>query len=357
MRRVVVLVVAALVGAGFAGHFVNSSAATADGASLSQSALSAQLTVLSQNPGFACYLAAASGFSGTVGADYASASTAARWATLQLVGLRIEQYAAVNDDWNAATANLTLADSEYASDLTEAEGATQASSTTGAAPCPLTASAALRALPAWFRQTELLQYSATQAFELRLKDVIPLTLAGIRATYNADPSEYDTLCAILAVVPESSVTAFESAASKGDSATELVAKYNIDTQLTNGSIGCYPPSSADYTDLAQFTTGLALNTFSQPYGQATYEGVNCDYFLGLTKRETNSFKAVETAVYYNAVESNEAVASQNEESLLDASNISVSKNLGRWSAASAGILPPGHPAKTDTPNGGTGLAP
>lgn len=349
----VVGLVVLLVGAGFAGALVNTTGVSAGGATVSASTLRSELAVIATHPAFDCYLGpslASSEINVEVTATPAQidAGTAAQWAALQVKGLAVEQYVKEHYGWHVTAAQLAAAQTSYASDLSNLAANDEVS-------CPTSASAAVAALPAWFRNGQLAQDAASQVFTEHVKGTVPLTKAGLEKVYDADPAAYDTICLALVEVPDGArKAAFLNASEHGhESVAQLAKTYSIDSSAkSGGTLGCYAPSSGDYSAAAGYTKGVALNHFPTT-PQVDSQGDS--YFLTATARTPNSFAAVESVILQEALSANANLASEEQTALLQTESVTVSPEFGRWTPSLGSVRVLLRPSRADTPNGGAGL--
>lgn len=353
MRRVVVGLVVVLVGAGFAGALAGTTGVGVGGATVSTSTLRSELAVIATHPDYDCYLGPSLASTQidvavTATASQIDAGTAAQWAALQVKGVAVEQYVEDHYGWRVTAAELAATQKSYVSDLTNLAANDDVS-------CPTSASAAVAALPAWFRNDQLAQDAASEVFTKHVKGTIALTKAGLEKVFDSDPAAYDTICVGLVEVPDGArEAAFLNASEHGhETVAQLARTYSIDTSAkSGGAVGCYAPSSGDYTAVVGWTKGMALDHFPT----TPQDNIDGDaYFLTATKREPNTFAAVESVILQEALSANANLASDEQLALLQTEAVTVNPEFGRWTPAEATVRILLRPSRADTPDGGAGL--
>jgi hypothetical protein len=359
VRRVIVLIVVALVGAAFAGQLIGAKAISVNGTGLSDSTVRAELAAIHATPSYGCYVnALLSIHTASTNAQFNTASTdaqfnvagAASWTRIQIEGLNVLGYVERHYHWHATAAELKLARSEYVNDLT-------AGSTATGAKCATSASVALKQLPAWFLNDQLIQNAASEIYVSHLASAVPLTESGLTTYFNDHPSYYDTICVSIAVVPVASAPAFAQAQANGESVSALARKYSADPSAKKGGAdGCYSPTSSAYEDVRADTTGTALNTFpAQGLEESSSTGSEYVLYVAPTKLTRNSFAAAAQMVLADAQNYNEQLASLGQSQLLLHASVFVEPGLGTWEPAKGIVVPAKRPAKFVTPNSGAGL--
>lgn len=349
MRRIVLGLVVALIGAGFAGRLVSTSAIEINGQTVSTTLVRAELAVIASQPNYACYLSYSFGSPVTTNGSSLDASTVADWTSLQVQGIAAIQYDQSHYHWRMTAAQMVGAEDAYASDLDGKVADAQGD-------CPVTAQAAIGALPTWFLDTELTQSAASGVYTEHLSGAIPLTPAGLKKFYDADPTAFDTVCIAIVEVPTGArESAFESAVKHGESVRTLAKDFSIlSTAATGGNEGCYTPSTANYGTIVDATDSLALDRFP-----ATPQDVEQGdaYFVAATKRTSNAFAKVEGDVLSVAETENADLASLEINSLLHTTPVSINPAFGRWRSGVSSVITLARPPKPVTPNAGAGLAP
>jgi hypothetical protein len=363
MRRVVLLIVVALVGAGFAGRLVGANGVSVNGTGASNATIRAELAVLQQSSSYACYIGTFVGFNTKSNANAFNAKGAAAWSRLQVEGLNVLGYVERTFHWYPTAQDLKLARSEYENDLTaEAANANP--------PCAGTAAEALAHLPTWFLNDQLSQNAASVEYLSRLKGAIPLTTQGTMNFYNAHPEDYDTICISYALVPAANVEPFLESRSQGMSVSNLAKKYSADPTAKSGGVyGCYPPTSEYYAAARLAVLGTPLNTFPDSGPVTTIEGGEYVQFYSPTKRTPNSYEVAAQQVFMDVQQYNAELASLGQTRILQHAQVYVDPAFGTWQAITGFcvsdeepsksfgcVLPLTKPAKVVTPNAGAGLA-
>ncbi len=349
MRRLVVLLVIALVGAGLAGRFVGASAVQVNATTLSNSTMRAELDTLHAHPSYACYLNALIKINTKSTATRFNAAGVATWTKIQVEGLNVVDYVEKTYHWSPTAKELATARVGYANDLTAAAGSAGVT-------CASSASTALAELPSWFLTNQLTQNAASEEYVAHLPHAVPVTDAGLHAFYNAHPTYYQTICISVAYVPAAKGQAFARSQAAGMSVSDLAKTYSVDPTAKSGGVyGCYGPTSSSYTIVREYTTGTPLNTFpTTPRIDQTSSGTFLLY-VAPTKRTNNPFDKVASQVLIDVQNYNAALASLSQGALLASSAVSVDPAYALWNPTKGSVSALVTPPKKVTPNAGAGL--
>ncbi len=347
MRRLVVFIVLALVGAGLYGWALSSTAVSVDQSRVTNSTFLTELRTIAKTPTIQCYLDALSrtNFGAGAGGDTIAASGAATWSNLRIEGLSVDQYVRSTFHYTPSAHALAEAQSSLEEELTAAATSAQYN-------CPGTSAMALADMPAEMRNAEIKDQAMSTYLVSRLDTTIPLTAASLRTYYAAHVSQYDTLCVSIAVVPPTSLSAFTTAQSSGLSVAELAKKYSIDASASKGgAYGCFAPSSSSYDSVRADVGTTKLNSFSSTPQYITDSGTQVALFVAPTKETVTPFASAASAVLSDIQSLNSTYASSEEESILRASAIGVNPAFGRWGVASSSSNPsvfvPALPSSSD----------
>jgi hypothetical protein len=348
VRRLIALLVVALVGATVFGLSNGSSGLGVNGARVSASTFRSELAAISTTPILQCYLTALDpvDFGTGGGSQTMAAAGVAAWTRLRIEGLSITQFATSHLKFVPSAAILSEAETSLESELTQAASA--AASKDGA--CPGTASAALAAMPTEMRNAEIEGQAASLYLVSRLDGTIPLTSTKLEAFYTSHVADYDTLCVSIAVVPLTQTTAFTTAQAGGESVADLAKQFSIDSSKTKGgAAGCFPPSNASYSSVRSDVLSTALNTFESTPQYINDNGTEEALFVAPTKRTVTPFAQAESAVLADVQSQNASTANTEEESILDRAAIDVDPAFGQWALESTGptVIVPSLPAKVD----------
>jgi len=349
MRRLVVLLAVALVGAGLAGRFVSADATRVNGSSISSVTLRAELQVIHDHPQLACYLNALYGMNTASSSVAFNATGTASWTQMQVEGLAITDWVSRHDHWTPSKVNIPQATTEFINELTNAAQAHSATCT--ASPASVVAS-----LPKWFVKNLVVNEAASVWLLKSTPGTYPLTSAGLESYYNSHKDFYDTICISVAVVNYSNLSAFQSDMAAGKSIAELAAKYSEDPSGSKGgAYGCYTPSSQGYSEVRKDTYGTPLNTFPTTFSTVNYAGANVALYVAPTKRTPNSFADAQAVVLADVRSYNASLASDEQKALLSLAGVYVNPSLGRWSASSLKVNALSTPSPAVTPGGGAAL--
>lgn len=352
MRRLTVLFIVALLGAGFFGYSNFSSGISANGTKLSSKAFRSEITAITTNPNLQCYVSALTtrNFSAGAGKETVSSAATSAWANILIEGTTIDQYVTSHFHVNfSAPQQKAQAKASLEAEMTQA-------ATSNSLSCPGTSADAVNAMPSEMRAS-LIEAQAASLFLLnKLDTTIPMTVANIKAYYAQHISDYDTICVSVAVVAPSQVSAFTAAQSSGASVGELAKKFSVDKSAANGgSYGCYSPTSSNYASVRSDTVKLPLNTYAAPQG-INYGGQTYALYVAATKRTSTPFAQAANAVVSDVQNVNASSASTVKQNILYAAAVSVDPAFGRWGlnqTTGPGVFAPALPATTSVVSPGT----
>jgi hypothetical protein len=342
VRRLIALLVFALVGALLYGLSNNASGLSVNGSTISNSTFRSELSAISTNPTLECYVGAldpASFAPGGGGASIAAAGAAA-WANLRIEGISIVQYATIALKFHPDAATLAKAQSSLEGELSEAS----ANLTT---PCTGTAAQALAAMPPEMRTFEVAAQAASLDLVAKLNTTIPLTTSSLMEYYKTHTADYDTICVSVAVVALTQITQFNAAQSAGQSVAELAQKFSMDQSgQKGGAYGCFGPSDSSFSGVRSDTIASPLNTFPTTPQYITYNNQTAALFVAPTKRTVTPFATAEPSVLGDLENLNASAANNEKEDILAHSSIAVDPAFGRWGLTSSGptVFAPATPA-------------
>lgn len=345
MRRLVALLVIALLGATLYGLSNNSSGISVNGSTVSSSTFRSELAAISSNATLDCYVSALDPFSFAAGAGGASmnAAGAAAWANLRVEGIAIDEYASKNLKYHPDAAALAKA-------RTSLEGELSAASASLSTPCIGTSTQALSEMPTEMRNFEIASQAASLDLVARLNKTIPLTLASMKQYYSTHTSDYDTICVSVAVVDPTQVAAFNAAQKAGMNVAALAKKFSADPSGQKGGVyGCFGPSSSSFSGVRTATLSTPLNTFPTTPEQITYNNSPAALFVAPTSRTPTPFATAESAVLSDLENANASSANTEKENILYYSAIGIDPAFGRWGLSTSGptVFAPAVPASGD----------
>jgi hypothetical protein len=345
VRRLVALLVVALIGATAFGLSSASSGLGVNGARVSGNTFRTELAAITATPALQCYLTALDpvSFASGGGNETMAASGAAAWANLRIQGITITQYAKSHLKYRPTAATLAAAEASLESELTQAAAAKQYS-------CPGTSAAALAAMPGEMRNAEIASQASSLYLVSKLDTTIPLTAKSMEAYYASHTSSYDDLCVSIAVVPLSQTSAFAAAQAGGESVAALATQFSIDPSKTTGGVaGCFAPSSTSYVSVRSDVSTTALNTFPTTPQYINDNGATDALFVAPTKRTPTPYAQAQSAVLADLQNQNASSANTVEETILYRAAIEVDPAFGRWGLNTTGpsVFAPNLPAKVD----------
>ncbi|MDE3064229.1 MAG: hypothetical protein KGJ36_00970 [Acidobacteriota bacterium] len=331
MRRLVTLLVVALVGAGLYGWSGASSGVQVSGQQVAAGTLRSELGAIAASSTLACYLSAlgSASFTPGSGGDTLSAAGAAAWTQLRVEGLAIEQYVSARLHHRLSARELAVASSSLAGELT----------TAAAGRCAGTSSQALGAMTTEMRDQQVRAQAASLYLVGRLSTTIPLTSSSLHAYYASHAASYDTLCISVAVVAPTKASAFRADQSSGMSVVALVHKYSLDgpSAARGGALGCFAPGQNGYSTVRQDVATATLNTFpSTPRPFVANNGLSYDLYIALTKRTATPFASASPQVYADVQSLNAGSAGVVKENILYRAAVAVDPAFGRWGLATSG---------------------
>jgi hypothetical protein len=350
VRRILASLVLAVVGVPLLAINYGNAAVTGGHYSLSRYDFAHEVNAISTNAAMACYVTNLWGvtFASGAGTNTIDETTITTWANLRLEGLAEITYAedhfglVYNSDVlsNAAT-NLEAQMGAAAS----ANGADCASLAT-----PLNA---LASLPTSVAASLLQAEAASELMASKLPSRIAETDVSLQAFYQGHLSEYQHICASIALVRPSDVGSFSADQASGLSVAVLAAKYSQDPSATaGGAYGCFDPSS-NARDLVR---GVALNAFGNPQ-TVTVQGQPYSLYVAATSRTQLSFETVVSQVLTDVRNVNSGSIEAAKQGIYQRVGVDVNPLLGRFGSGQqgVGIYAPVSPATTNVPNEGTGL--
>lgn len=332
MRRLVALLVLALLGATLYGLSNNSSGLSVNGTQVTGSNFRTELAAIATNRTLNCYISKIDPASFAAGAGGASmiASGAAAWANLRVEGLAINNYAATTLKFHPDAAVLASARTSLESELSGA-------STGSSSPCPGTAAQALAAMPTEMQNFEIASQAASLDLVAKLNTTVPITLASMHQYYTTHASDYVTICVSVAVVDPTKVAAFDAGERSGLSVAALAQKYSVDSSAKNGgAYGCFGPTSSSYSGVQSATKSTPLNTFPTTPEQINYNNVTAALFVAPTKRTQAPFAQAESSILSTLENANATAANTEKERILYLSAIAVDPAFGRWGLGTNG---------------------
>lgn len=343
MRRVIIFLVLAVVGAGWYGLSGARVALAVNGTSVSQTQFRAELRALATNPGLFCYMSSLDNTALAkpgAGNDTVTAAGATAWANLRVEGIAIDQYVGVALKYHPSAAALSRATTALEGEL--AQAAAQTSNT-----CSGTPAQALAAMPSELRTAEIEDQASSMYLVSKLNATIPLTASAIKTYYLSHRARYDRICVAVAVVAPSNVAAFTAAQSQGLSVAALAKKFSADASAAKGGdYGCYAPSSTSYTSVRNDVGTTPVGHFPTTPLSISYNGGTYALFVAATSKSPTPLAQAQGVVISDIQASNATAANSVKASILYAAAVALDPSFGRWGLAASGptIFAPGLPA-------------
>ena len=348
VRRVIILLVAAILGAGWYGFADSPPAVAVNGASVSTSDLHAELNAFNSHPALFCYVSSlinAAILKPGAGRDSLSTSTEVQWLNLRVEGIAIDRYVSSVLHYRPSAADLTSAQLALEGELTQ--GAAHASQN-----CPGTAAQALAQMPLEMRRAEIEDQASSAYLLSKLNATIPLTPSTIEAYYRTHLSNYENICVAVAIVPQSQLHAFATAQSQGLSVAKLAKKFSIDrsSAAKGGFYGCFSPSSSSYSSVRADIATTALGHFSKtalPY-TPNQGGPTYGLFVGPVSKTPVPFSQAQGVVISDIQTSNATAATSVKANILFAAAVAIDPSLGRWGLSASGpaVFAPALPSQS-----------
>jgi PPIC-type PPIASE domain len=369
VRRVKwLLVLLALLGGGvaWAAFAVPTNAATVNGTTISQDALNSDITAIAGSPDYQCYLnsedylssnGSQQGLPPVTGAgqgqspgDTPTANSAfvatyldtviGHQIVLQLAGER--NVTVTSDDLTAARASLTGQISSVMSEVAQTAEGDNPHFTCGATTAPLTGADVLDTLPASFVDQQV-QFVATASVLQEDLSGVGSSQSDLQAYYERHSSEFDTVCFNAAeFTSQSSAAAAQAAVNSGTAFSAAVS-----SAAQSGTFPCSPivAIAGDLGTDVSTLQGLALNKASAPIS------VNGNYVvLQLSKRSPTPDASVKADVSQEVQEQGSEKAQAAITAAERRSSVTVDPRYGEWQPASAQILTPFVPERSDVLN-------
>ena len=346
MRRLIALLVIALVGATLFGLSNTSSGIGVNGTTVSNSTFRGELSAISSNTTLECYINALAPATYANGAGASVAMTGATaWANLRVEGLAIEHYVTTYLKFHPTSSVLAQAKTSLLSELSQAGTS---------AKCAGTAAKAFKDMPAEMQTFEVASQAASLDLVNKLNTTIPLTVANVQKYYKSHVANYDDLCVSAAVVPLNQVAEFTKAQAAGATVSQLAKQFSEDPSgEKGGALGCYGPTSSSYSSVRADTLSTPLNTFPTTPQYIDYNNSTAALFVAPTKRTVTPFAQAENLVASDIETANASNANTEKEKILYYySVVSVDPAYGRWGLSSSGpsLFAPALPAKANVGN-------
>lgn len=345
MRRVILILVLAVIGAGWYGLAGSKVALAVNGASVSESQFHAELRAFEANPGLFCYMSSLANTALAqrgAGNDSVTAAGETAWANLRVEGIAIDQYVAVALKHHPSAAELASATTSLEGELAQAAAQTSNS-------CAGTPAQALAAMPAELRRAQVEEQASSMYLVSKLNATIPLTATAIKAYYQSHQSRYDRICVAVAVVSPNNLTAFAASQTRGLSVAALAQKYSVDASAAKGgAYGCFSPSSSSYTTVRNDVGTTPVGHFPTSPLSINYNGGTYALFVAATSKSPTPFAQAQGVVISDIQASNATAANSVKASILYAAAVALNPAYGRWGLGSNGptIFAPGLPRDT-----------
>lgn len=354
MRWLVALLVA--VGAGVLGASltVPSSAAFVAGVSIPQSALNSDLSAISSNPGYQCYLDAqlalatqgqAQGFqlygagsSAVIGSTATYTNSFVRYWLNQMVSNEVIAAIAKQRSLRVTSADLAAARTETVDQI---DGTFSQLAQSGIQPqCNESGAAIVAGLPAGFAREQVKNQALSDIVEANAGGYT-LSQSSVEKFFEAHRSVFETIC----------VTEAQLASSSAAGPIEL--KVSGGATLANAApagssaTGCLTPSQASYATINQATTGLKPGALTK-----VLQDQQGSYFLfQLNSRKPSNFSSVSGVARQVMLGTGRQKAAALLQATERRSHITIDPRYGRWLPASStsGIFAPLSPPVASIP--------
>jgi hypothetical protein len=346
VRRLVALLVVALLGATIFGLSSESSGLSVSGTGVSGNTFRSELNAISASPVLQCYLKALDpvSFAPGGGSHTIAASGAAAWANFRIEGIAITNYVKAHLNYHPSASTLAAAKSALESEMDQ-------EATAKTSNCPGTPADALAAMPGEMRTAQIAGEASSIYLVGKLNTTIPLTTKSMETYYASHVSDYDTLCVSIALVPLSNVSAFAKAQAAGESVATLVTQFSVDTTTAKdgGAAGCFPPSNASYTSVRSDVGSTQLNAFETTPQYVSDSGTTVALFVAPTKRTVTPYAQAAAAVLADLQNSNASSAATEEETILYEAAVGLDPAFGKWTLGSTGdsVTASNLPSKND----------
>jgi hypothetical protein len=342
VRRIVALVVIAFLGATLYGLSNASSGISVNGTTVSNATFRSELAAISANLNLRCYITALNpvNYGASAGGESVAATGAASWANLRVEGVAIDQFATSHLGFHATTASLASATASLESEMSQAAISRRY-------PCAGTPAQALASMPAEMRNAQIEAQDASLYLISKLNSTIPITSASLHTYHDGHLAAYDTVCVSIALVPNTSVSAFLADQNAGASVAALAKKYSTDPSGANGgTYGCFSPANRSYSSVRADTIATALKKFPTTPVPISATSV---LFVAPMTRSVTPFAKAESLVLADVRGANAANASAQSQQILYHAAIAVDPAFGRWALTSTGrsVFTLATPAKVD----------
>lgn len=345
MRRVIIFLVLAVLGAGWYGLSGSTIALAVNGTSVSETQFHAELRSFQANPGLFCYMSSLANTALAkqgAGRDTVTVAGEVAWANLRVEGIAIDQYVRVALKHRPSAEELATATSSLEGELSQA--ATQTSNN-----CPGTPAQALAEMPAELRAAQIEDQASSVYLVSKLNATIPLTASAIKSYYLSHRANYDSFCVSVAVVSPTNLTAFAAAQKQGLSVATLAKNFSVDpSKSKGGSYGCFTPTSSSYASVRSDIGTAAVGHFPTSPISISYNGGTYALFVAATSKTPSTLAQAQSVVISDIQTSNATAANNVKASILYDSAVALDPAYGRWGLSSSGpaIFAPGLPTQS-----------
>jgi hypothetical protein len=346
VRRLPLFILLAVVVAACSACDISPSAATVNGAQISESAFHTELDQVSESSSVRCALGLLTGV--TVPKQGAGTATIPTKDADTVLSFMIDQVL-----YNQDLARLkTPVDAIYTS-FARSSLAQYLTPSSGSSPCGVSGAQLVAELPAWYVNQEV-SFIASQARLTATVGHVDLSAAGVDEFYQANPSDFQELCLdALATQTQKEAQADRVKIQQGASFASVAAADSINASLlqsgfsTDGSFPC-EPTSAIGDDEPNWATALedvglkaGVPTPAFLDSSTSDEGGTGDWLvIELVKKEQVPLNGqVVSSIQDYLVSQHETALATEQTRLLRSASVNVDPEFGSWGAIKAGALP------------------
>ena len=344
MRRVILFLVLAVIGAGWYGLSGSTVALAVNGASVSESQFHAELRSFQTNPGLFCYMSSLANTALAkpgAGRDTVTVAGETAWANIRIEGLAIDKYVTVALKFRPTAAELAAATTSLEGELSQA--AAQTSNT-----CPGTPAQALAAMPGELRRAEIEEQASSVYLLSKLNATIPVNASTIKSYFLSHQANYDKVCVAVAVVSPSNLSAFAAAQKRGLSVATLAKQFSVDpSSAKGGAYGCFAPSSSSFASVRNDIGTTAVGHFPTAPLSISYNGGTYALFVAATSRTPSTLAQAQGVVISDIQSQNATSANTVKARILAVAGVALDPTYGRWGLGSSGpaVFVPALPAE------------
>ncbi|MHB1502452.1 MAG: peptidyl-prolyl cis-trans isomerase [Acidimicrobiales bacterium] len=343
MKRLVIIALLGAVSAAATGCNISPSAATVNGAVITQARFDADLATLSSSRTAQCALelqgASLPALKGSGASTVTSGFAAGELSTLieqELVG-----QALARRHLTVSSSGLAAAKRDVAAELMPPPGGSPS-------PCGMEGAQLLAALPPSFAHQQVLFQAQVESL-LASVARIDISPAAIRHYYDSHRSLFEQDClSDIVVATQAEAAKIRAKVEAGGSFASEAKAHSLDQQTASGggALGCLPTSQITNPSLVSALAALSIGQVSQPLFEAQVGPSGSWVLLQVTGRPVSPLSHVSGQIRRQLLGAHGNILQAKLTSLVHSAKVTVDPRYGHWKAA-GGVVPPVPPPARD----------